>query len=77
MPRQWLNVQETKQYMSLKSRGRTCSLPNQQPKEGDTLGYSFLINKDDGEGRNDSDEYASGIGLSKDTSLFTVLKLIK
>ncbi len=66
-----------KTIYELKIPWKNLLLPNQQPKEGDTLGYSFLINEDDGEGRNGWIEYASGIGLSKDTSLFTVLKLIK
>lgn len=66
-----------KTIYELKIPWKNLLLPNQQPKEGDTLGYSFLINEDDGEGRKGWIEYASGIGLSKDTSLFTVLKLIK
>ncbi len=52
-------------------------LPGQVPKEGDEMGYSFLINEDDGDGRVGWIEYASGIGRSKNTALFTVLKLIK
>ena len=56
---------------------KSLLLPNQQPKEGDTMGFSFLINENDGNGRMGWIEYASGIGLNKDTSLFTVLKLIK
>lgn len=66
-----------KTIYELKIPWKNLLLPNQQPKEGDTMGYSFLINEDDGEGRKGWIEYASGIGLSKDTSLFTVLKLIK
>ena len=51
--------------------------PGDQPKEGDLLGYSFLFNENDGSGRCGWIEYASGIGLTKDTTLFTYLKLIK
>lgn len=45
-------------------------------KAGDTLGYSALYNDDDGFGRRGYMEYASGIGTSKDRSLFTYLKLV-
>lgn len=41
------------------------------------LGFSLLVNDNDGSGRRGWIEYASGIGLSKDSTLFTYLKLIK
>ncbi len=47
------------------------------PKAGDELGFSFLINDDDGQGRRGWIEYAGGIGEEKNTALFTYLKLIK
>jgi len=51
--------------------------PNDKPKEGDVLGYSFLFNESDEGVRSGWIEYASGIGEMKDTTLFTYLKLIK
>ena len=47
------------------------------PKEGDILGFSYLINDNDGNGRRGWIEYASGIGSYKNTELFTYLKLLK
>ena len=52
-------------------------LPGQHPKEGDKLGFSYMINESDGGNRNGWIEYASGIGATKDTSLFTWLTLLK
>lgn len=52
-------------------------LPNQQPQEGDQLGFSYMINESDGGSRNGWIEYASGIGSAKDTTLFTWLTLLK
>ena len=52
-------------------------LPGQRPKEGDKLGFSYMINESDGGNRNGWIEYASGIGATKDTSLFTWLTLLK
>ncbi|MDD6483257.1 MAG: sugar-binding protein [Clostridiales bacterium] len=52
-------------------------LPNQQPKENDKLGFSYMINESDGGARNGWIEYASGIGSAKDTTLFTWLTLLK
>ncbi len=47
------------------------------PEAGDELGFSFLINDDDGQGRRGWIEYAGGIGEEKNTALFTYLKLIR
>ena len=47
------------------------------PKTGDKLGFSMLWNDDDGGGRHGWIEYASGIGNSKDSSLFTQVNFIK
>jgi len=52
-------------------------LPGQQPKAGEKLGFSFLIADNDGQGRRGWIEYASGIGESKNTELFTYLTLLK
>lgn len=41
------------------------------------VGFSMLINDNDGAGRKGWIEYASGIGKAKDTTLFTFLNVIK
>ena len=43
------------------------------PQIGDVLGFSALINDNDGEGRRGWIEYGSGIGLSKDVNKFVKL----
>lgn len=45
-------------------------------KAGDRIGYSVLYNDDDGSGRRGWIEYASGIGQTKNTKLFTYLNLV-
>ena len=45
-------------------------------KSGDLIGFSALVNDDDGSGRRGWIEYASGIGQSKNTDLFTYLLLL-
>jgi len=50
---------------------------NDEIKENSMLGYSFLFNDNDGNGRRGWIEYAGGIGSGKDTTLFTYIKLIK
>ncbi len=57
--------------------GQVFLLPGQRPKEGDKLGLCIMINESDGGNRNGWIEYASGIGATKDTSLFTWLTLLK
>ncbi len=47
------------------------------PMDGQELGFSILWNDNDGDGRKGWMEYASGIGASKNTDLFTYLKLTK
>ena len=47
------------------------------PNEGDMLGFSFLINDNDGGGRRGWIEHAGGIGETKNTEMFTYLTLIK
>lgn len=41
------------------------------------IGFSMLVNDNDGAGREGWVEYASGIGKTKDTTLFTFLNVIK
>lgn len=48
-----------------------------QPKAGDMLGYSFVINEADTDKRDGYIQYASGIASGKDTSLFTYMMLLK
>lgn len=66
-----------KTYYELRLPWEALLLPGQRPHEGEKMGYSFLINEDDGSGRAGWIEYASGIGRNKNTSLFTILQLIK
>lgn len=47
------------------------------PKEGERIGFSIMWNDDDGDGRRGWIEYASGIGETKNTALFTYLNLVK
>ena len=48
-----------------------------KPDSGTKIGYSLLVNDNDGNGRKGWIEYASGIGSYKDTNLFTRIELIK
>lgn len=57
-----------------------CAVPWKHIGIGDiakrsTIGYSFLINDNDGKGRKWL-EWASGIGMSKDPSLYATLRLL-
>ncbi len=54
-------------------------IPNDDPlpQAGEKLGFSMLVNDNDGEGRKGWIEYASGIGSTKDTTQFTNIMLIK
>lgn len=45
------------------------------PKQGERLGFSFLVNENDGNGRQGAIMFARGIFHSKDASLFTYLNL--
>ncbi|MCR4718659.1 MAG: hypothetical protein K5768_03410 [Firmicutes bacterium] len=66
-----------KTYYELCIPWNVLLLSGQKPTSGENMGYSFLINEDDGDGRVGWIEYASGIGRSKNTSLFTILEFIK
>lgn len=61
----------------LKMPWKVLLLEGQQPKADDRLGFSFLVNDNDGTGRKGWIEYASGIGSGKNTELFTYLRLLK
>ena len=47
------------------------------PSKGEKLGFSLLVNDNDGGGRRGWIEYASGIGSYKDSKLFTYIELIR
>ena len=49
--------------------------PGDKPKAGEYLGFSYVINETDSGEREGWIEYAGGIAESKDTSLFTYMKL--
>ncbi len=46
------------------------------PEKGNVLGFSALINDNDGSGRRGWMEYGSGIGMSKDVNLFVMMPLL-
>lgn len=66
-----------KTYYEAKIPWETLLKPNQQPKEGDEILFTFLFNDNDGSGRRGWIEYTGGIGESKDSTLFAKMKLIK
>ena len=47
-----------------------------QPKANSRLGFSFLVNDNDGQGRRGAILFAGGIFFNKDSSLFTYINLI-
>jgi len=49
------------------------------PQAGDLLGFSYVVNENDNTaaGRLGWVEYASGIAASKDSSLFSYMRLLK
>lgn len=51
--------------------------PGDKPKEGEPLGFSYVINETDSGERQGWIEFAGGIAESKDTSLFSYMTLIK
>lgn len=52
-------------------------IENWKPQEGQKLGFSALWNDNDGQGRKGWVEYASGIGVTKNSKDFTNLEFIK
>lgn len=67
----------TKTYYEAKIPWTTLLKPGQKPSAGQEMAFSYLINDNDGEGRRGWIEYTSGIGETKNTELFTHLKLLK
>lgn len=66
-----------KTYYEFRIPWNSLLLPGQQPVEGAELGFSFLVNDNDGDGRRGWIEYTSGIGETKNSTMFTTIKLIK
>lgn len=74
-----LAVEKTngKVYYEFKIPWEKLLAPGQRPVENSKLGFSFLVNDNDGDGRRGWIEYAGGIGEAKNSELFTYLTLIK
>ena len=72
-----ITTKGTKTYYEFKIPWKKLLKEGQQPKEGNVLGFSALVNENDGTGRRGWLEYASGIGQGKNTQLFTYIKLYK
>ena len=74
-----LAVEKTngKVYYEFKIPWERLLAPGQRPVENSKLGFSFLVNDNDGDGRRGWIEYAGGIGEAKNSELFTYLTLIK
>lgn len=51
--------------------------PGDEINAGDVLKFAFIVNDNDGSGRRGWIEYASGIGETKNSALFTNLMLVK
>lgn len=51
--------------------------PGHEPKKGDKLGFAYLINDNDRNGRKGFIQFASGIGNTKNASLFNYIELLK
>lgn len=66
-----------KTYYEARIPWTTLLKPGQKPTAGQEMAFSYLINDNDGEGRRGWIEYTSGIGETKNTELFTHLKLLK
>lgn len=67
----------TKTYYEARIPWTTLLKSGQKPTAGQEMAFSYLINDNDGEGRRGWIEYTSGIGETKNTELFTHLKLLK
>lgn len=68
----------TKTYYEFKMPWKDIIRPTDtNPIDGQIVGFSFLVNENDGEDRRGWLEYASGIGESKNTDLFTYMTFIK
>ena len=66
-----------KTYYEFKIPWEKLLAPGQKLVENSKLGFSFLVNDNDGDGRRGWIEYAGGIGEAKNCLLFTYLTLIK
>ncbi len=69
--------EENKTYYEFSLPWKDLLRPGDMPPgQGDRIGFSFLINDNDGTGRRGWIEYAGGIGEEKNAALFTYLELI-
>lgn len=66
----------TKTYYEAKIPWSTLLKPNQQPQAGHEMAFTFLFNDNDGTGRRGWMEYTPGVGETKNTQLFSRLKLM-
>lgn len=66
----------TKTYYEARIPWNTLLKPDDQPKSGHEMAFTFLFNDNDGTGRRGWMEYTPGVGETKNTGLFSRLKLI-
>lgn len=68
--------EDGKTYYEAKLPWKLILKEGQQPKEGHQISFNFIINDNDGTGRRGWMEYTPGIGETKNTELFSTLKLL-
>lgn len=66
-----------KTYYEFKIPWKEVLPSNISIENAEKLGFSMLVNDNDGSGRRGWIEYASGIGESKNTAMFTYIKLLQ
>lgn len=71
-----VNVQEKRTIYELSLPWNTLLPEGIRPKANSRLGFSYLVNDNDGQGRKGGVQFASGIYYTKDSSLFTYINLI-
>ena len=71
-----INVDENKTVYELSMPWESLLPDGVQPKSNSRLGFSFLVNDNDGQGRRGAILFAGGIFFNKDSSLFTYINLI-
>lgn len=65
-----------KTYYEAKLPWKLILKEGQHPQAGHQLSFNFIVNDNDGSGRRGWMEYTPGIGETKNTELFSVLKLL-
>lgn len=71
-----VNVDGTRTVYELAMRWDSLLPDGVQPKANSRLGFSFLVNDNDGQGRRGAILFAGGIFFNKDSSQFTYINLI-